>query len=285
LTPEQKQSALQRHHDIILATIDYLLAAHGGCIVIDQEDIVTDYYEQQKLQIAKYYNQRRLDRLQRRLATLIKGFQTSADLNYTGYIKERTGYDIDIFADLQKRVDAIIAHNEIRSKKEFNDAGTLFHFYHKTVREPGKLDVLRKLLLDYGEQTAAAPSRKGRGGYSEVISKIEKDGVEETVIEFSSGRKPKHLEEEESVSPDGHRKLRVTKQSNRKHSSTQVEIFFPAASSVVYSTNGIRDVKAYWKNNNSIVIETKKEYMANTQNREIRSFDDVITIEYIESLL
>jgi len=283
LTPDQKQSELQRHRDIILATIDYLLAAHGGCIVFDQEDIITDYYEQQKLQIAKYYKQRRLDRLQQRLASFTKSLISSADLNYADYIKEKTGYDIDIIADLQKRVDAIIAQNEIRSKKEFYDVGTLLHFYHKTSHEPEKFDILGKLLLDYSERTTTSYSRKRRAGYSEVIRKMERDGMEEVTVRFSSDPKPKHLEEQEVISPDGKRKLRVTKWSNRKHASTKVEILFTVESGVVYSTNGIRDVKAYWKNNSSIVIETGKEFMANTQYREIRSFDDVITIEYIES--
>jgi hypothetical protein len=283
LTPAQKQSELYRHRDILLATIDYLLAAHGGSLVLDGEDFITDYYQQQKLQIAKYFEQRRLDRLEQRLASFIKHIQAGADVNYTGYIREKTGYDLDIFADLKKRVDAIFEENEIRSQKEIDDVRALFHYYHKTAAEPGKLDMIRKLMLAYFEQTTAATSRKRKSGYSEVIRKVEVNGVEKVIIKYSSGPKPKHLEEQEVTSPDGLRKLRVTQWSNGKQAATSVEIIFPSASSNVYVTNGIHDVKAYWKDNASVVIETKKEDMASTQYREIRSFGDVITIEYMET--
>ena len=49
LTPEQKQTELQRHRDIILATLDYLLSTHRGMIVFDDEDFIADHYEKQKM--------------------------------------------------------------------------------------------------------------------------------------------------------------------------------------------------------------------------------------------
>jgi len=287
LTPEQKQSGLKRYRAIILATLDYLLERFGGGIVYDQFDPAADYYEQQKIQSEKYYKQHRLDRLQQQLDRLTKGLQNSVDLNFAGYIKEKTGYDIDIFENLRKRVDAIVAQKEIRSQKELNDIGTALHYYQQTSADKKVNDELRALIIDYTKQntepSTSATSGNRKDGYSEVISNIEKDGIEEVTMRISTGPKPKHLEEQEAISPDGKRKLRVTQWSDGKHASTYVAIEFPTASGAIYGTNGIRpDVKAFWKNNHTIVIETKKDYESVIRYKEIRSYEDLITIEYIE---
>ena len=94
---------------------------------------------------------------------------------------------------------------------------------------------------------------------------------------------PRHWEVEEVLSPDGKRRLHITQWSDGRHPSTSVDILFPKASGTIYGVAGIcPDVKAYWKDNSSVVIETNKTYLANTQHKQVRSFDDIITIEYIE---
>jgi len=75
LTPEEKQSELNRHRAILLATLDYLEERLGGSIVYDEYDPFTEYYQQQKVQTEKYFKQDRLDRLQHRLASLTKGLR------------------------------------------------------------------------------------------------------------------------------------------------------------------------------------------------------------------
>ena len=283
MTPEQKRSELQRHSAILLATINYLLSKHGGSIVYDQKDIIADYYEEQKLQIEKYYKERRLNRLQQKLVSLTKGLQNRIDLNFANYIKENTGYDIDIFEELRSRVDVIIEQKEIRSQQELNDIGTMLHFYQKTSPDGEMVEKLRSLLIDYSKRTTSATSRSRKAGYSEIISKGEKEGIEKVTIRSSTGPKPKHLEMQESISPDGKRKVRVIQWSDAKHAVTSVVIEFPTASGPVYGTTGIHpDVKASWIDNTTVVIETQKDYTPIAQHREIRSFDDVITIEYIE---
>ena len=287
MTPEQKQSELNRHRAIVLATLDYLLERFGGSFVYDQSDPLTDYYLQQKIQTERYYKQRRLDRLQQRLLSLTKGLQNNVNLGFAGYIKKQTGYDIDIFEDVRKRVDAIIAQKKVRSQEELNDVGTMLHYYQQTSSYKEITDKLTTLINDYSKlitkKTRSAASRKRDAGYPEVISKVEKDGIEEVTVRFSAGPKPKRLEEHEAVSPDGKRSLRVTQWSNGKHASTYVVVVFPTATGAIYGTNSIRpDVKASWKDNSTIVIETKKDCTANMQCKHVRNFSDVISIEYIE---
>jgi len=157
-----------------------------------------------------------------------------------------------------------------------------FVFYHETPAGEEEIEKLKALLKNYSKQTNEISGKRKRE-YTEVISRVEKDGIVEVTVRSSTGPKPKHFEEQEATSPDGKRKLRVVQWSDGKHASTYVAVHFPTASGGVYGTSGIRtDIKARWKDNSTIVIETEKEYEANTQNKQVRSCDDIITIEYIE---
>jgi hypothetical protein len=64
MTPFQKQAELNKYLAITQATLIYLLDNIGGIIVYNQFDPMNLYYQEQKIQIDKYYQQRRLDRLQ-----------------------------------------------------------------------------------------------------------------------------------------------------------------------------------------------------------------------------
>jgi hypothetical protein len=278
MTAGQKQAALERHRAILLATIDYKLAKQGGIIVYDGEDIVANHFKRQKEQVEEYYKQGQLDKLQLQLSNLTKGLQNRVDLDFAGYIKEKTGYDIDIFDDLRKRVDAIMAQNEVRSQQELNDVGTMQLYIQQTA---GNTEMAGKLLT-LSNAYANGPGKK-EAGYSEVISREVENGVEKVTVHVSTGPKPKHREEQVAISPDGQLRLLVTQWSDGKHASTYVTILFPTASGAIYGTDGIRpDIKAWWKGNSAIVIETRKEYEANTKHKEVRSFDTVVAIEYIE---
>lgn len=281
MTPEQKQSELQRYKAILLATLNYLEERFGGSIVFDQYDPTIEYYRQQKIQTEKYFKQRRLDTLQQQLTNLTKGLQSRADLNFASYIKEKTGYEIDIFKNLQKCIGAIVAQNEIRSQKELVDVSTMLHLYHVKAADDKEVEQLKSLLANYSKRTNEI-SGKTKSEYSEVISRVKKDGVEEVRVRISTGPKPKHFEEQEATSPDGKRKLRVVQWGDSKHASTYVDIMFPTASGSVYGMSGIHKVRAFWKDNSTIVIETPKNHSANTQHKHVRSFDDVISIEYVE---
>lgn len=265
-----------------MATLDYLEERLGGSFVYDQYDPVAEYYQQQRIQTEKYFRQRRLDRLQQRLVSLTKELQNKADLAFAPYIKEKTGYDIDIFEEVRKRVNFINAQNEIRSQKELNDIGTMLHFYQKTSAPREEIEKIKALLTNYSERSHAT-SNKRKAEYPELVSRVEKAGMEEVTVSISNGPNPQYYEAQEATSPDGKRRLRVVQWGDGKRASTYVSVEFPTASGAVYVLSGIcPDVKAWWKDNYSIVIETKKEHMPNTQHRQVQSFDDGISIEYVE---
>ncbi|MEP6467099.1 MAG: hypothetical protein ABJB05_12390 [Parafilimonas sp.] len=281
MTSPQKQQELKQYRDIVLATIEYLIERLGGSFVCDELDPVSDYYQQQKILIEKYYKQRRLDRLQQKFLSLTKGLQSRADLNFAGYIKKMTDYDIDIFKDLHKRVNNILEQKEIKNEEELRDISSMLEFYKQTFKEIATIEKLKNLVIEYSKSNQFL--QKQKAGYSEVLSREKKDGKEIVTVRFSTGPKPKHLKEQEAISPDGKRRLHVTQWSDGKNASTYVTIMFPTSSGAVYSINGICDISAFWKDNTTIVIETTKDCLAHTQHKSVRSFDDIIAIEYLEN--
>jgi hypothetical protein len=279
VTTEEKQIELQRNREILLATIDYFILKHGDSFVLDNQSHKREYYEQQKAQVDKYYKQRRLDKLQQKLASLTKSIENSIDLTFSTYIKKRTGYDIDIFDKLKKRVDQILTKNKIENSKEENDIGTMLHYLIDTSSSAEEVEKLKALLINYHGK-----NREKQNGYSEVISRVEKDGIVTEKISFSTGPKPKHFNEVEAISPDGKRKLFIVQWSDGTHASTSVTLQFAnGASGAIYSTNGIQpDIVAFWSDNSTISIRTKKAYDIEPRHMEVRSFDDCITLQYVD---
>ena len=279
MTTEEKQIELQRHREILLATIDNFILKHGDSFVLDNQNHIREHYEQQKKQVDKYYKQRRLDKLQQKLASLTKSIENSIDLTFPTYIKKRTGYDIDIFDKLKKQVDQILEKNKIESSKEENDIGTMLHYLTNTSSSADKVEKLEALLIKYHGK-----NRQKQDGYSEVISRVEKDGVTKEKIRFSTGPKPKHFNEVEAISPDGKRKLFTVQWSDGIHASTSVTLQFAnGACGEIYSTNGIQpDIAAFWQDNSTISIRTKKAFDIDPRHTEVRSFVDRINIQYVD---
>lgn len=279
MTPEEKQIELERHREILLATIDYFISNQGDSFVLDNQSHIREHYQQQKAQVDKYYEQRRLDKLQQKFVSLTKSIENSLDLTFSTYIKEKTGYVIDIFDKLKKRVDLILNKNKIENSKEENDIGTMLHYLIDTSSSADKVEKLKALLIKYHGK-----NRQKQNGYSEVISRVEKDGVVTEKISFSTGPKPKHFNEVEAISPDGKRKLFTVQWSDGTHASTSVTLQFAnGASGAIYSTNGIQpDIAAFWKDNSTISIRTKKAFDIEPRHTEVRSFADRINIQYVD---
>lgn len=275
---EKKQAELDRYRSISLATIDYLLKLNGGMIVYDGDDPMTEFYNIQKIETEKYHHEGKLDRLKARLTQQINTLQRMVDLDFEAYIKITTGYDIDIFEDLRKRVEIILVNKEIRSDKEMSDIFTMRRYNELTLKNKEIIKNLEALITVYSIKSA-----KKDTGHSHVISREEKNGIETVKMMSYTGPKLKHYKEQEELSPDGKLTLSVTQRSAGDTNSTTVSVTFPKAHGEIYRVNDIcADIKAFWKDNQTVVIETRKDYTAYPQFNQLRSFDNVINIEYVE---
>ena len=147
---QEKQSELKQHKDILFATIDYILQqVKSENLGNDDYKTVEDYYRQQKLKIEKYFQEGKLTPLRQRLQTLTKTPLNRADLHFNSYIKQKTGYEIDIFNQLQIRIKELIKQNKIANKKELNDVAIILDVYKKKSTESPATDILKKLVMDY----------------------------------------------------------------------------------------------------------------------------------------
>ncbi|MDX2174510.1 MAG: hypothetical protein SFY56_15510 [Bacteroidota bacterium] len=65
--------------------------------------------------------------------------------------------------------------------------------------------------------------------------------------------------------------------------NTQVIYTFDMTGGGIYAINGRnKEVKAYWKDNSNIVIETKKEYTVLQSWPKVHSFADSVKVDYVE---
>ena len=66
--------------------------------------------------------------------------------------------------------------------------------------------------------------------------------------------------------------------------ATQVIVKFKNAGAGVYSVTGInKGIKAYWKDNSTIVIETFKKYKQTQKEQQVQNFNNIVNVEYIEN--
>jgi hypothetical protein len=264
LTPEEKQSELKRHRLILLATLDYFIERSKGINYGGFDPIA--HYQQLKEQTEENYQKGSLTRLKQWLRDMTEEPRETGDLSFSRYIKEKTGYDIDIFSSFQKRIDKIIERKQVRTESEYRDVLAMVdNLCQETPVDSDKIDLLNNLMLDFDDKISGTKTPKSKR---------------------KASRKNKHFINQlsESYSPDKRRKLTLTESgTDENYAATQVLIQFEQSGAGVYAANGINlAIKTYWKDNNTIVIETKKDYVVIQRWEQVQSFQDVVKVEYLE---
>src|ERR1700741_3478868 len=103
MAPRKNQSELQRYRDILLATFDYHLKKTAARVKFDQLDPDADFFEFMRQRTEKQYKQGRLKSLQKGLDHMTAMPRVTGDMEFGKYIKEKTGYDIAIFENVESR--------------------------------------------------------------------------------------------------------------------------------------------------------------------------------------
>ena len=85
-------------------------------------------------------------------------------------------------------------------------------------------------------------------------------------------------------SPNGKRRLTLTEVGyDTSNCYTQIMVAFGGTVSGVYATDGMNlGIQTYWKGNDTIIVETKKEYQAHQKWTQVQSFDEIVKVEYID---
>lgn len=272
---------LHRLKALVLATLDYLLLHHTGSIIYDDIDPNKQTYERQKIETEKHFTNNWLDQLEKLLHSSTMSIKFGYNSSFTSYIKEKTGYDFDIWTEHRKSFEAVLAKGRIDTEAELHDVSIMLN--DKASLENHKLAFFEPLMQDFFDrqmrEIEASPERKKE--YDENHELVEEDG--ELIEKFWSGGRPSHSKNREVKAPDGKRSIRIHESTRGDHSSTEVSIQFENIGCGLHSTEGINpSINAYWKDNQTIVIETKKEFSSSIRHGKIESYGGVITIEYKE---
>ena len=274
------QSGSEKYKILVLATLDYLINHYTGELVLDGNDFIRDSYEQHKIQAEKYGKQGNLGKLRKQLDQFTRMLQVKVDLEFTQYIKEQTGYELDIYAAVRRLGEDILSRGLIQNDVESENVMTLLQLYSKTNEDTCKEELLQNLFNDYVERRAAEKPDRSQ---PRTISSVTKEGLIVETIEIFSGPKPKHHEHRMISSPDFEKSLMIHEWSDGRQALTSVSISFETASGGIYQVEGIHpEVDAFWADSNTVVIHTAKDYVVQVQHRTVQSFDDVVTIKYME---
>ena|ERR1051326_3075015 len=149
-TPKEKELELERLRDILLATLDYKIVQYRSANVVFEGHDPVASFENLKQLTQEHFNKGRLTRLRQWLRDMIEEPRETGDLNFDKYIKEKTGYDIQIFANFEKRIDNIIRRKFIRTENEFRDVLSMVdNLCQQKPVDDGKINMLNALLIDF----------------------------------------------------------------------------------------------------------------------------------------
>jgi hypothetical protein len=300
MTDDEKQIELEKNRILLLGTLDYHLEYYIGSMVFDQWDPAAEFYLQEKQKTENDYQESRLEMLQVRLHKLTSRLRDRTDLNFEGYIKKQTGYTIDIFEELRNDVASIVSKGKIENDDELKSVASMIKVYqHESVARE-QIDLLINLTDEFAK--SKQPNKiVGEADFSEVKHviaefKVPQPNSETTVMtdtasisriisgaELATFQRNNGLLSEHH-SPDSRRHIMIRTNGVEKNALTEVSIILKGGSGCIYCARGLGlPIKAYWKDNVNVVIETKKEYSIEVKYHTVRSFEDVVKIEYQES--
>ena len=278
-----KQAELEKNKSIIDATLDFLLLHYTGVVIYDDEDSDKRHFKSQQAQAEKHFSTNNLTALENQLDKLIKRlqYQPRPDLDFKSYVKERAGYDLDIFAEQRKSFNDVLAKGRIDTEKECNNVCIMIA--QLGINEKGIKETYEPMLIEFHERQRAiieaSPELKKQ--YDEHHEIIEEDG--EQIEIFYSGGKPSHHNRRIVLAPNGKFSVIISETTDDHQSSTSIDIQLENYGCSLYSVDGIHpDINAFWKDNHKIVIETKG-HPSERMYKKIEVDGHLINIEYVET--
>ncbi|QEM09251.1 hypothetical protein [Mucilaginibacter rubeus] len=149
LTKEEKIIELNKFRDLVLATIDYLLADSSTTVKTESFDS-NEYFDWLKGQAIEHHNHGRLTRLKQWFRDLTEPIIEGRNLNFNGYLYNKTGYKVNVFDNYFKRVEAIIERGKVTTNNQFYDIGLMINqLCNEQSMNKEKIQILNDLLSAY----------------------------------------------------------------------------------------------------------------------------------------
>jgi hypothetical protein len=268
----------ERNKKVLLATLNYLLQYHSGDMVFDDYSPSKQWYlseiKQTKIDIAKY----RSKQIRRRLDMHISLLRQRYDLGLNEFIRENTGYDIDIYEQFKANAMPIILKGSI----VYNDVYQIERYLkaYEMVPEEQKNVQLLKVLLERYED-----------GLSSLLVDDDFVTVEGCIVvqgknirtmnpaDYDKFRQESLLCEE--TAPNRSYKISIETTGKGQHASTYANISLSGIVGGVYGAKGEKlPIKAHWKDDHNVIIETKEHYEIIFKYKQVTSYGKVVNIEY-----
>ncbi len=146
---EDKKADLKKYHDLVIATIDYYL--NTPSLNFKTNDFNTkSHFKNLRLIATDDFKKGRLTKLKRWFRDLTEMQVETKDFKFNEYLRETTGYDINIHQDFYKRIDKIIEKGKITSDNQFREINAYVDkLCQSEPADTNKIEKLNSLLLDY----------------------------------------------------------------------------------------------------------------------------------------
>jgi hypothetical protein len=146
---KDKQIELDYYRDLVIATLDYCIDSPDFLIQTSDFDS-KKHFESCKLQTVDYYNKGRLSILKQWFRDLTEPMREGRDFEFIKYIKERTGHQIDLFADFDTRIQKIVDSKKIKTANEYRDILSKVDYLCQFESDKQhEIDLLNSLLIDF----------------------------------------------------------------------------------------------------------------------------------------
>lgn len=269
----------EKDKSILLSTLQYLLEYHSGDMVFDDYSPSKVWYlaelEKTEADIQKY----RSEPIKKRLNMHLDLLRNRFDQGLNNYIKENTGYVIDIYEDYRAAAMPLLSAGSIGSQDKSKIENYL-KAYGTQPAEQENVAILKALLAKHLDEINSIKTN-GKTFTREIILISEGKGFKEITSAQLQKLNEKWLLYQE-IAPDGIRKLTVQISGKADHALTYVNISLSGGEGCIFGARGEKlPIKVYWKDNQHIVIETKKEYETPIRYKQVSSYGELVTIEYI----
>lgn len=156
-------------------------------------------------------------------------------------------------------------------------------YYEKTNTNTGEKKRLEQLSQDYVEKNFPPHTYEDLSHYSTEISRVQNDDNSVTVTYMSTvgGPIPKDFKSWTVASPDHHKQLLVQQETFAKTATTSVQIYTKEYLTPIYSIEGIHNINVSWKDDSTILLQTKNEYRPTLAVKKVSYPTETIYIEYL----
>ncbi|MGF1923028.1 MAG: hypothetical protein ACQUHE_02520 [Bacteroidia bacterium] len=263
----------EKNKSVLLATLNYLLEYHSNDMVFDDYSPSRLWYLEElrktEFDIQKY----RSNQIKRRLDMHIALLRSKFDQGLNNYVKEHTGYEIDIFEAYKARVMPMVSRGYIGD----NDVYLIEDYlsaYEANPAEQERVAVLKDLLA----------KREARINELTSISEETFYWISGTAGTLSEAEHLKWMSKwllYEQIAPNGVFKLSVQISGRGEDALTYVNITLGGGTGPIYGARGEKlPIKAYWKDDHHVVIETSSQYAHQWMYKQVSSYGELVKIAY-----